>query len=215
MNQIALGFLELALDTLKLDKRAVELISRPREALESSTNLINNVRRLQHAKNGGLQSHAIEVGQMLDDVIPKFSNIVGREITIRRNYECKCTVMANGLLDDVFSNIIGNAIKHSKGPLTIDVRVKKATEDCREYCQVSINDTGPGVPDETKSTLFNRFQSGSPKTSGKGLGLYLIKTLVEDFKGKAWIEDRVPGDYTKGCRFVVMLPVVENMTLLE
>lgn len=209
MNQIALGFLELALNTLKLDKGAVELISRPLEALESSTNLINNVRRLQHAKNGGLQSHMIEVGQVLDNVIPKFSNIVGREIMIRRNYECKCTVMANGLLDDVFSNIIGNAIKHSTGPLTIDVHVKKTTVNDREYCQISVEDDGPGIPDEIKGTLFARFQSGTPRSSGKGLGLFLIKTLVEDFHGKVWIENRVPGDYRKGCKFIVLLPVAD------
>jgi signal transduction histidine kinase len=39
-----------------------------------------------------------------------------------------------------------------------------------------------------------------------GLGLYLVKTIVEDFGGKVRVEDRVPGDHTKGAKFVVMLP---------
>jgi signal transduction histidine kinase len=42
--------------------------------------------------------------------------------------------------------------------------------------------------------------------TGKGLGLYLVRTLVHDFQGMIWVEDGVPGDPTKGARFVVMLP---------
>jgi signal transduction histidine kinase len=41
-----------------------------------------------------------------------------------------------------------------------------------------------------------------------GLGLYLVKTLVDSYGGRVWVEDRVPGDRTKGARFVVMLPAV-------
>jgi signal transduction histidine kinase len=42
-----------------------------------------------------------------------------------------------------------------------------------------------------------------------GLGLYLVKTLVDSYGG-VWAEDRVPGDHTKGARFVVMLPAAEQ-----
>lgn len=170
MNQIALGFLELAIDTLALDDSARELITRPLEALESSTNLISNVRRLQVAKNGSLQLHAMEVGQTLDEVIPRFLNIAGREITIHKKYECECYVMANSLLDDVFSNIIGNAIKHSKGALTITINVTNRFINNKKFCQIGIEDNGPGIPDELKNTLFNRFRSETRRASGKGLG---------------------------------------------
>ncbi len=44
---------------------------------------------------------------------------------------------------------------------------------------------------------------------GKGLGLYLVKTLVECFHGRIFVEDRIAGDPTKGARFVVVLPSVE------
>jgi signal transduction histidine kinase len=42
-----------------------------------------------------------------------------------------------------------------------------------------------------------------------GLGLYLVKSLVDSYGGRVWIEDRVKDDHTKGARFVVMLPVAE------
>jgi signal transduction histidine kinase len=58
-----------------------------------------------------------------------------------------------------------------------------------------------------KARLFNRFQPGQTATSGKGLGLYLVKTLVEGFHGTVQVEDRVPGDHRGGSRFVITLPV--------
>jgi signal transduction histidine kinase len=73
----------------------------------------------------------------------------------------------------------------------------------------SVEDTGPGIPDWIKDKLFTRFQRGDTTAHGKGLGLYLVKMLVESYKGAIWVEDRFSGDYTKGARFVVMLPAVK------
>jgi signal transduction histidine kinase len=44
---------------------------------------------------------------------------------------------------------------------------------------------------------------------GSGPGLYLVKSLVEGYGGRVWVEDRVHGDHTKGARFVVMLPAAD------
>jgi signal transduction histidine kinase len=130
--------------------------------------------------------------------------MAGRDIRVNYHGDV-CYVMANELLSDVFSNIIGNAIKHSQGPLTINIDVKKIREDGNAYCLVSVEDNGPGIPDSLKEKLFTRFQRGPTKASGRGLGLYLVKTLVDDFHGKVWVEDRVPGDYKQGTRFMVKL----------
>jgi len=43
-----------------------------------------------------------------------------------------------------------------------------------------------------------------------GLGLYLVRTLVEDYHGRTWVEDRVPDDNKQGARFVVLLPLAEH-----
>jgi len=82
----------------------------------------------------------------------------------------------------------------------------KAYDGGRLYYKVSVEDNGPGIPDEIKPILFTRSLRGTHKVKGSGIGLYLVKTLVKSYNGHVWAEDRVQGDRNKGSRFVVMLP---------
>jgi signal transduction histidine kinase len=79
-------------------------------------------------------------------------------------------------------------------------------EKGKKYYEVAVADNGAGIPDELKRQLFRRFKTGDPKATGHGLGLYLAKAIVEDFGGRVQVGDRVPGDYSKGAKFVVLLP---------
>jgi signal transduction histidine kinase len=88
--------------------------------------------------------------------------------------------------------------------------VIKLFEGGREHYKVAIEDDGPGIPHKLKMRLFQRKQRGKTKTTGSGLGLYLVKKLVEDINGRVWVEDRIPGDPSKGTKFVVLLPAVTN-----
>ncbi len=64
-----------------------------------------------------------------------------------------------------------------------------------------------GIPDDFKRRIFNRILKGTDKAKGMDFGLYIVKSLADSYGGRVWAEDRVPGDHTKGARFVVMLPV--------
>lgn len=84
--------------------------------------------------------------------------------------------------------------------VTLD-RIKR---DEIPHYRVVVEDSGPGIPDWKKWQVFGRLKEG--QTSGKGFGLYMVRTLVEHFRGTITVEDRVPGNYAKGARFVVLLP---------
>jgi signal transduction histidine kinase len=210
MNQVGIGYLELALNTPGLNRDIKKLLQKPLEALQNSSNLIENVRKLQRVRSGEARHKKIDLKQVLLDVKMAYSNVSDRDIVINCSPMPGCMVMANELLTDVFSNLVGNAIKHSMGVLVVDMGMSRASESGRGYCRVYVEDNGPGIPDNVKDRLFTRFQRGDTKVSGKGLGLYLVKMLVEDYGGSVWVEDRVPGDYTKGAKFVVMLPATEK-----
>ncbi len=97
-------------------------------------------------------------------------------------------VWADDLIAEVFGNLIGNSIKFGGSDVKIAVRVD---EYDGESLLVSIEDTGPGVPDAVKETIFHRFERGRSHGSGEGLGLYIAKTLIERYGGKVWVDDRV------------------------
>ena len=210
INQIAMGYLEIANETLALDVEEKELVSKPLEALNNSTALIANVRKLQNIMEGRYKSDIIDLKDLMAGMKENHWVSNGRRVSIHLEADDDCHVMANGLIHDIFSNLIGNAIKHSPDdrPLDINIKLDRLNDSGADYCRVAVEDNGPGIPDSLKGRLFNRFARGDSKAQGKGLGLYIVRSLIEDYHGQVWIEDRVPGDHTQGARFVVMLPAV-------
>ncbi len=210
MNQVAIGYAEMALKTMERGDFDPSLLEKTVEMLFNSSSLIENVRIIQRTRSGEIKPERVDMCSLLVEVIGQYSSVRGREVKINHRFECDVTVIASELLREVFSNLISNAIKHSTGIITIDVDLLKTRENDIEYCKVIVTDNGPGIPDEKKNELFTRYTRGPTKAKGSGLGLYIVKSLIETFRGQVWVEDRVSGDHTKGSRFVVLLPSVDT-----
>lgn len=113
-------------------------------------------------------------------------------------------VLADELLGEVFTNLIGNSIKFGRGRATIWIhaRIGDAAVEC------SVEDDGPGIPDGLKNRLFERFEQGEQDRSGQGLGLYIVRSLVYRYGGECRIEDRVPGRPEQGTAIRFTIPGV-------
>lgn len=219
MHQIIMGQLELAQEILetdcKLDAVDKTLIDTSLETLDRSAKLIDNVRNLQKLSHGEFREEVIDLDGLLSNIIREFDVIVPNE-SIKLESNGLHYVKANKLLHDVFTNLIGNAIKHSnENNLDITIKLDRVNEKGKSLYRVSIEDTGPGISDDMKEKVFNRLQRGKTDARGMGLGLYLVKTLVESFGGFVKVEDRVEGDYTKGAKFIVYLPIMGGELLDE
>jgi PAS domain S-box-containing protein len=211
MNQIAMGFLELALGNPGLEEETRQHLSKSLESINASSRLIRNVRKLQRIRTGGKGRIETDVGQVLRQVCDAYGGVAGSAATIRyMPSSSNCTVMADELLYDVFANIVENALKHAGEAPAVDVRLETAAVKGRKCCQVSVEDNGPGIADDLKPVVFGRMRRGETKARGSGLGLYLVRTLVESYGGSVRAEDRVPGDSSQGCRFVVLLPEINT-----
>ncbi|HTY89985.1 MAG TPA: PAS domain S-box protein [Methanocella sp.] len=207
MHQVALGYLELA-KSMPPGEEQAKLLDKPEEVLHRSTQLISNVRKLEKLRNGLLLLQDVDVCQVLRDVQSEYGSVPNKRVTLHLN-ECeRCMVRANDLLYDVFANLVSNAIKHTGESADILIDLDTVSINGVKYCRVMVDDNGPGIPDEMKDRIFQRLLKGTSKAKGMGLGLYLVKTLVDSYSGRVWVEDRVTGDYTKGTRFVVTLPVI-------
>lgn len=215
LNQIGMGYLELAQESSDVDE-IKSLIEKPLEVMKDTSQIIQNVRKLQLVMKDGSKKDAnvevINLCSMLPEVQERFSHIKGRSVKVNLETPPLCFVKANNLLKDVFSNLVDNAIKHShpEKPLVVNLKLELIKEKDKGYYRCIVEDNGPGIPDWVKSKIFLRFQRGVTKAHGKGLGLYLVRSLVKSYQGTVWVEDRVPGDYTKGVRFVIMLPAVTD-----
>lgn len=214
MNQVALGNLEMLKQAGLCSEKGIAMLDGALEMLTSSSQLIANLRKIQKAESRELETQIVDACSVLKEMTRKFSGMPGKDVAIdiRHINNDSCKVMANNLIADIFGNLIDNAIKHAipGRPVRIGIMLSKMLVSGREFLQVAIEDNGPGIPDDLKSQLFSRLQRGRTATAGRGLGLYLVKSLVEHFNGMVWAEDRVPGDSSKGTRFVVLLPAADN-----
>jgi len=207
MHQVALGYLELAKD-MPEGTRHAEFIDKSMEVLRRSTKLIGNVRKLQKLHDGVFYAGHVDVCKLLAAIQSEYKAVPGKTITLDLNGHDHCIVHDNELLYDVFSNLLNNAVKHTGNGEEIGIALDVIEDNGKSYCRVAVEDDGPGIPDDFKERVFNRMQKGS--AMGMGLGLYLVRSLVNSFGGRVWAEDRVRGDHTKGARFVVMLPAIEK-----
>jgi len=105
-------------------------------------------------------------------------------------------VLADDLLPEVFTNLIGNAVKHGGPGVAVTVRTRE--ED--GFVRVTVADTGRGVPDDQKEEIFHRYEK-KQRGVGEGLGLYLVQILIGRYGGRIWVEDRVPGRPEEGAAF--------------
>jgi signal transduction histidine kinase len=97
-----------------------------------------------------------------------------------------------GRIEQVLSNLIGNAVKYGDPSTAVEVEARQAGDDI----EVIVSNGGPGIPAEELPRLFDRFaRSREARKSGKpglGLGLYIAKGLIQAHGGRIWVES-VPG----------------------
>ena len=109
------------------------------------------------------------------------------------------TALVHYTIEDVFVNLLDNAIKYSPPNTTITIDIL----DRGDAYLISVADQGEGVPDDYKTVIFERFKRGGKKgVKGTGLGLAIVKRVVEVHKGRVWVEDNPGG----GSIFYVELP---------
>ena len=90
-------------------------------------------------------------------------------------------------ITQVLDNLLGNALKFTPagGAIVIDVDVYN------DEAEISIADTGPGIPPEALQRIFEPYWQVQKTRSGMGLGLFIAKTIVESHGGRIWVESTV------------------------
>ena len=206
----SLGYLEIVLDGPALEGKERKAVQAAHGQVAKCRELINRVSEFSQVLT--MEDDAREVVDLeglVDETINDVETMqAGPMPSVVKAYEpIGRKVKVGAFAKDVFLNILGNAVKYGGGK-EIEVRMEDDRVGMAPAWRVSVLDHGPGIPPRQKERLFKRYSrlDGSKGTKGMGIGLSLAKTITDRYGGELRVDDRVPGDHTKGACFSVVLP---------
>ncbi|MBA3757647.1 PAS domain-containing protein [Candidatus Saccharibacteria bacterium] len=222
------GYLALALNEKisKVDANARKYLEKATVATQHLSVLFRDLLTSSKAEDGRLASYpaVVELGEIVEQVaeagrfhakekglelkfIMSSSDGTGGGKVIRPLYY---TYIDPNRMREVLQNIIDNAVKYTaEGTVTI-----RLTGDA-SVAQIQIQDTGPGIPAEDVSHLFQKFyrvdNSMTRSVGGTGLGLFISKKIIELYNGRIWVESELD----KGSTFFINIPRLTTNQALE
>lgn len=178
-----------------LPKQAHELIANAHDSTTSLAALVNDLLIATRVSQGRLQEHPVpfapvEALRKYIQGLEPFIKDAKLKVSLEVVGEVRMLNLDQLAFQQVFENILRNAIKYNKISGSIDVRI----EGQDDSVLISVADTGIGIPESEMTSVYSRFfrASNAQKMmiSGTGLGLYVVKSYVDRWNGKIEIESR-------------------------
>jgi signal transduction histidine kinase len=213
-----LSSIQLYLETMSSrkvpEKKRTDFINIMLKDVERLNNLINSIlymsgfERKKTARQYPHDYHIYVAEEVIRELIFKAAdryNIPSESILIKGKAPCNCVIDKNWL-EITINNLVDNANKYSKDPLTLDIIMRCTRKNFIFY----IRDNGIGIDFKNQKKIFNKFQriynSSNPNVKGTGLGLYWVKEIVKYHGGKIRVSSKGLG---KGTVFRIDLPIYQ------
>ena len=212
---VARGNLEMLLDGSfgKVTKKQRELLVDSQESVIRLISMVNDMLDITKIEKGDkkLVIENLNILEPIETVISSFETYTDRyKYTIEVSKPDK-TIMVRGdksLIVQIFQNLIDNALRYGRENREVVISFK--TRD--SFVDISIADNGIGIPSKEQATIFQRFYRASnavrSTTGGSGLGLFIVKSFVEQMKGSV----SVTSTEGVGTTFVISLPQANEPT---
>ncbi len=172
---------------------------------------ISNASRLE-AEMTRLPSEQIDITRFLRDIVRTYEGLGHGSDDVHVTFTdatMGASLMVRGRegpLGQVLRNLIDNARSFSPPGGIVEVRLDQTNDGPRPVARITVEDSGPGIPEDKLETIFNRFYTDRPKGTAfgnnSGLGLSIVRQIVATHRGRVWAENRAEG----GARFTVDLP---------
>jgi len=171
------------------DESSKEYAERITAALNRNLSIIRNMEIISKIYKQPPTPHPVNLETFVHRVTRKFP---GENI---RYTGGGVMVIADEMLFTVFLNIIQNSLQHGGPGVEIEIGIEDSGDG---LWKVSVVDNGKGIPDEIKPLIFERFMKGSDKRSSYGLGLHIVRLIIETFGGTVRADDRISGHPEQG-----------------
>jgi len=148
----------------------------------------------------------VNLNQLVREVIDLYANLdPGAEIRLDLARELPSTMVDPGRIRQVLNNLLKNAFEASAGRdrTALKASTSHVMETGLEFIEIRIRDSGPGIPEDIISTIFEPYVT--TKQKGTGLGLAIVKKIIDEHNGLVWMENNRDGC---GACAVIRLPVI-------
>jgi PAS domain S-box-containing protein len=202
-----LGYAELVERVGPLTEQQQEFVRRIEASVQNITALVNELLDLGRLEAGfDTRRESVQLESILAYSLGLFEpQIAQKNIQVEQSIAGDMPALrANPIrIRQMIDNLLGNAVKYSPegGRITLKVQA----EDHQIIFEIT--DTGPGIPHEEQLRIFEKFYRASnvTGTKGSGLGLSIVKSIVDSYHGRVWVESTV----NQGASFCVVLPAFE------
>ncbi len=187
------GNLEGMLDgVVPLSKETVVTLHQETQLL---SRLVSDLRELSLAESGQLQLHRAptDMGALVQQATGKMwpqAQAKGVRLDVRTPDGLPSIEVDPDRISQVLANLLSNALRHTPADGAVAVTLERVNEESGSCLRVSVADSGPGIPAADLPFVFDRFyradRSRSRSTGGSGLGLTIVKQLVEAHGGRVW-----------------------------
>ncbi|PWH18982.1 MAG: hypothetical protein DDG59_04535 [Anaerolineae bacterium] len=204
-----LGYTELIGRVGPLNERQKEFIKRVQASVQGITALISDLLDLGRIEAGlDARKELLDLRPLIRQSLENLSNFLnekGHQLEVEISPSTPL-IWGNAVrIQQMIANLVSNAIKYTPKGGRLGVRTRK--ED--EQLVLQVWDSGIGIPPAEQPYIFDKFYRASnlpEDTSGTGLGLTIVKSIVEDHQGRIWVESTPE----QGTTFTIVLPAAEG-----
>jgi len=152
--------------------------------------LLDDIQAYSRAGRVAYPAETIALGELVDELIQTIDAPTGFDLRIER--PLPTVTSPRTPLEQVLLNLIGNAVKHHD---RADGAVTVSAKDDPVLVELSVSDDGPGIPPELRERAFQMFETLKPRdqVEGSGIGLAVVRKLVQTLGGRIWIDDEAQG----------------------
>ena len=183
------------------------LIETIHKQIDRGASLISNVRKLSEIEMEKELIQAMDVKSVVEEAITTTKARYQENIDILIDLpQEKIIAKAGILLYEAFHNVLINGVIHNDSDkVQIKIKISRIKEKNIRFVKFEFKDNGIGIIDERKKLIFERNYKKERSKGGMGIGLSLVKSIIENYGGQVRVEDNIKGDYTQGSNFIILL----------
>jgi PAS domain S-box-containing protein len=213
--QFASDLIDAEKDTAMV-KHSLEMADQSCARLMTLVDSLLDISRLESGQMP-LERQPVQLPQLAQSVIQQMTSLAEKELVtlhLQTMPQIPLVDVDADLVSRVLVNLVDNALKHSPRQGVVTIKIAPEPDETpgqpAQYVECTVLDMGPGIPDESRQRVFERFAQLDGRRRGKGLGLAFCKLAVQAHGGRIWIDDNPRG---RGSAIHFTVPVIRPVMM--